>query len=118
MRVSHHCSTGFAKRDVAIVTEEAGRPATFWNCIWILKAIPVTMIDTAGLRHSDNVVEREGIRRAREKSENADLLIEVVDVPPQGMSVLLLLHRPHGWSCSTSRIESGRKTIAQIRAQE
>ena len=69
----------FAKRDVAIVTEEAGTTRDLLELHLDIEGYPVTMIDTAGLRESDNVVEREGIRRALEKSENADLLIEVVD---------------------------------------
>lgn len=69
----------FAKRDVAIVTEEAGTTRDLLELHLDIEGYPVTMIDTAGLRESDNIVEREGIRRALEKSENADLLIEVVD---------------------------------------
>ncbi len=69
----------FAKRDVAIVTEEAGTTRDLLELHLDIEGYPVTMIDTAGLRKSDNIVEREGIRRALEKSENADLLIEVVD---------------------------------------
>ena len=70
----------FAKRDVAIVTEEAGTTRDLLELHLDIEGYPVTMIDTAGLRDSDNIVEREGIRRAREKSLQADLLIEVVDV--------------------------------------
>nr|WP_321455200.1 tRNA uridine-5-carboxymethylaminomethyl(34) synthesis GTPase MnmE [uncultured Cohaesibacter sp.] len=69
----------FAKRDVAIVTEEAGTTRDLLELHLDIEGYPVTMIDTAGLRESDNIVEREGIRRALEKSDNADLLIEVVD---------------------------------------
>lgn len=69
----------FAKRDVAIVTEEAGTTRDLLELHLDIEGYPVTMIDTAGLRQSDNVVEREGIRRAREKSLQADLLVEVVD---------------------------------------
>ena len=69
----------FAKRDVAIVTEEEGTTRDLLELHLDIEGYPVTMIDTAGLRESENIVEREGIRRAREKSENADLLIEVVD---------------------------------------
>ena len=69
----------FAKRDVAIVTEEAGTTRDLLELHLDIAGYPVTLIDTAGLRESDNIVEREGIRRALEKSEHADLLIEVVD---------------------------------------
>ncbi|WP_114008615.1 tRNA uridine-5-carboxymethylaminomethyl(34) synthesis GTPase MnmE [Cohaesibacter intestini] len=69
----------FAKRDVAIVTEEAGTTRDLLELHLDIEGYPVTMIDTAGLRESDNIVEQEGIRRALERSEHADLLIEVVD---------------------------------------
>ncbi|PLW76488.1 tRNA uridine-5-carboxymethylaminomethyl(34) synthesis GTPase MnmE [Cohaesibacter celericrescens] len=69
----------FAKRDVAIVTEEAGTTRDLLELHLDIEGFPVTVIDTAGLRDSSNIVEQEGIRRALEKSENADLLIEVVD---------------------------------------
>ena len=69
----------FAKRDVAIVTEEAGTTRDLLELHLDIEGYPVTMIDTAGLRESDNLVEIEGIRRARERSRHADLLIEVVD---------------------------------------
>ena len=69
----------FAKRDVAIVTEEAGTTRDLLELHLDIEGYPVTLIDTAGLRESDNIVEQEGIRRALEKSRNADLLIEVVD---------------------------------------
>ena len=36
-------------------------------------------VDTAGLREATDVIEAEGVRRARESAEAADLLIYVVD---------------------------------------
>ena len=69
----------FAKRDVAIVTEEAGTTRDLLELHLDIEGYPVTVIDTAGLRQSANIVEQEGIRRAIEKSGSADLLIEVVD---------------------------------------
>ncbi len=68
-----------AGREVAIVTE---RPGTTRDPIEVeldLDGLPVTLIDTAGLRDTDDPVEREGIRRAREKAEGADLVLELVD---------------------------------------
>ena len=37
------------------------------------------MLDTAGLRDSDDPVEQEGMRRARERAAQADLVLWVVD---------------------------------------
>ncbi|MEI9903197.1 MAG: GTPase [Asticcacaulis sp.] len=44
----------------------------------------VLLYDTAGLRETDEVVEAEGIRRARTKADEADLRIWVVDSSDSG----------------------------------
>jgi tRNA modification GTPase len=41
---------------------------------------PVTILDTAGFRDSDDPIEQEGIRRARERAGKADLVLWVLDV--------------------------------------
>ncbi len=64
-----------AKRDVAIVTPEAGTTRDLIEVHLDLKGYPVTLIDTAGLRESVGLVEQEGIRRAREKAAQADLIL-------------------------------------------
>ena len=54
-----------------------------------LRGLPVTVLDTAGLRESEDAVEAIGIRRARERAENADLRVFLTegdlprDVPQQ-----------------------------------
>jgi tRNA modification GTPase len=69
----------FAKRDVAIVTEEAGTTRDLLEVHLDIEGYPVVLVDTAGLREAENLVEREGIKRALDRSAQADLLIEVVD---------------------------------------
>ena len=50
-----------------------------------LEGIPVRWIDTAGLRHTDDPVESEGVRRAREAMGRADLCLLMVDASePKG----------------------------------
>jgi tRNA modification GTPase len=44
-----------------------------------LEGYPVTMLDTAGIRDSADPVEQEGVRRARERAEAADLVLWVTD---------------------------------------
>ena len=69
-----------AKRDVAIVSEEAGHHARRRSrCISISAAIPVILVDTAGLREARGKVEAEGIRRALARAEEADLVLWLVD---------------------------------------
>ncbi|CAM2733160.1 tRNA uridine-5-carboxymethylaminomethyl(34) synthesis GTPase MnmE [Legionella worsleiensis] len=69
-----------AGRDVAIVTEVAGTTRDVMREHVLLDDIPLHIIDTAGLRDSDDVVEQEGIRRAWLELKQADCVLLVVDV--------------------------------------
>ena len=64
-----------ARRDVAIVTEEAGTTRDLIEVHLDLGGWPVTIVDTAGLRQDAGRVEAEGIRRALARSEAADLVL-------------------------------------------
>jgi tRNA modification GTPase len=44
-----------------------------------LRGFPVTLVDTAGLRESDDPIEREGVARARRRAERADLTLWLSD---------------------------------------
>jgi tRNA modification GTPase len=68
-----------AKRDVAII---AATPGTTRDALEVridLGGVPVTLIDTAGLRETEDPVEKEGIRRARASAASADLVLCLVD---------------------------------------
>ena len=68
-----------AQRDVAIVSSEAGTTRDVIEVHLDLGGFPVTVADTAGLRHTDAAVEAEGIRRARDAAAQADFKIAVFD---------------------------------------
>jgi tRNA modification GTPase len=68
-----------AKREAAIVSPYAGTTRDVIEVHLDLGGYPVAILDTAGLRSSDDPVEREGIRRATERSGAADLVLWVVD---------------------------------------
>ncbi|MBP3125470.1 tRNA uridine-5-carboxymethylaminomethyl(34) synthesis GTPase MnmE [Thalassospira sp. ER-Se-21-Dark] len=68
-----------AQRDAAIVSEIAGTTRDMIEVHLDLGGFPVTMVDTAGLRESGDVIESEGVRRATERAENADLRLVVID---------------------------------------
>src|SRR4029077_13374743 len=44
-----------------------------------IRGLPVVFIDTAGLRESEDVIEREGIRRSHEALAKAELVLHVLD---------------------------------------
>jgi tRNA modification GTPase len=68
-----------AERDVAIVSEIAGTTRDVLEVPMELGGRPVTLIDTAGIRESDDLIEREGVRRARAAAERADLRLVLID---------------------------------------
>ncbi|KTD53574.1 GTPase [Legionella santicrucis] len=69
-----------AGRDVAIVTEVAGTTRDVMREHILLDDIPLHIIDTAGLRDSDDLVEKEGIKRAWQELKKADCVLLVVDI--------------------------------------
>jgi tRNA modification GTPase len=68
-----------AKRDVAIVSEEAGTTRDAIEVHLDLGGVPVILIDTAGLREAEGKVEAEGIRRAVARARDAELVLWLVD---------------------------------------
>ncbi len=68
-----------AQRDAAIVAETAGTTRDVIEVALDLGGWPVILADTAGLRDSDDTIEREGIRRARLRARQADLRLAVLD---------------------------------------
>jgi tRNA modification GTPase len=69
-----------ARRDAAIVSPLAGTTRDIIEVHLDLDGYPVTMLDTAGIRPSDDPIEQEGVRRALERASAADLILWVVDV--------------------------------------
>lgn len=61
----------------AIVTELPGTTRDLVEVDVVLAGVPVRLVDTAGLRESADPVESEGIRRARQRAGEADLVIAV-----------------------------------------
>ncbi len=63
----------------AIVNELAGTTRDTLEEQLVLAGFPVRLVDAAGVRDTDDPVEQEGVRRAREKAAAADLVLMVVD---------------------------------------
>ena len=68
-----------AKREAAIVSPYAGTTRDVIEVHLDLGGLPVTFLDTAGIRETDDPVEREGVRRARERTAGADLILWIVE---------------------------------------
>jgi tRNA modification GTPase len=68
-----------AKRDVAIVSEEAGTTRDVIEVHLDLGGLPVILAETAGIREGTGAVEGEGVRRALARAEDADLVLWVID---------------------------------------
>ena len=68
-----------AQRDVAIVSTQPGTTRDVLEVHLNLGGIPVTVLDTAGLRVSSDEVEQLGVARGRAQIENADLRVLVQD---------------------------------------
>lgn len=68
-----------AEREVAIVAAGPGTTRDVLEVALDVGGVPVTLLDTAGLREAQDPVEAEGIRRARARAAAADLVILVCD---------------------------------------
>ena len=68
-----------ARREAAIVSPTPGTTRDVIEVHLDLDGYPVTLLDTAGIRDSDDPVEQEGVRRARQRASEADLVLWVYD---------------------------------------
>ena len=67
------------KEDRAIVSEYAGTTRDTIEEFITIKDIPLKIIDTAGIRDTDNVIEKIGVEKALKIAEDADLVIAIID---------------------------------------
>ncbi len=68
-----------ARREVAIVSPHAGTTRDVIEVQLDLDGYPVTVIDTAGIRETEDPVEQEGVRRARARAAEADLVLWLIE---------------------------------------
>jgi len=73
-----------ARREVAIVSPHAGTTRDVIEVQLDLDGYPVTVIDTAGIRDTEDAVEQEGVRRARLRAAESDLVLWVTDAEHEG----------------------------------
>lgn len=68
-----------AEREVAIVSPTPGTTRDAIETRIVLGGVPVTLIDTAGLRDTSDPIEAEGVRRARARAASADLVLTLIE---------------------------------------
>jgi tRNA modification GTPase len=78
-----------ARRDVAIVSAQAGTTRDVIEVHLDLGGWPVTLADTAGLRETSDEIEREGVRRAEQRARQADLRLVVLDAADAATPAML-----------------------------
>lgn len=85
-----------AGREAAITSEIAGTTRDVIEVRMDLRGLPVTLLDTAGLRETTDKVEAIGVDRARERARGADLRVflvgdegESVGLEPQGDDIVV-----------------------------
>jgi tRNA modification GTPase len=79
-----------AKREAAIVTSEPGTTRDIIEVNLTIGGFPVLVSDTAGIRKTEGLVEKEGIKRAVARLNSADLILWLEDgeIPSKDTSVL------------------------------
>jgi tRNA modification GTPase len=68
-----------SRRERAIVTELPGTTRDLLESEIVLEGVPIILLDTAGIRATQDVVERMGIARSEEALASADLVLLVID---------------------------------------
>lgn len=76
-----------AKRDVVIVSDIAGTTRDAVDIHLDLNGYPVIITDTAGIRETEEAIERQGVEIAYRKIENADLLLCLYDASQDTVQV-------------------------------
>jgi tRNA modification GTPase len=110
-----------AKRDVAIVSEEAGTTRDVIEVHLDLGGLPVILTDTAGIREGIGAVETEGIRRALARAEDADLVLWVIDAtapvyaPPTSLRAVARIDALN--KCDLARDLAGGDSAVKVSAK-
>ncbi|NPB07755.1 MAG: tRNA uridine-5-carboxymethylaminomethyl(34) synthesis GTPase MnmE [Aquificae bacterium] len=67
------------KEERAIVTEIEGTTRDYLEGTLQIKGVPIVLVDTAGIRKTEDPVEKIGVERSKKKIEEADCILFVID---------------------------------------
>lgn len=73
-----------ARQERAIVSEVPGTTRDTIDIELVLDGLPCHVVDTAGIRDTDDIIEREGMRRSSEQAARADLVLVLEDARDAG----------------------------------
>ncbi len=107
-----------AGQESAIVTEIPGTTRDILREHIQIDGLPLHIIDTAGLRDSDDVVEQEGVKRAKQMIEKADRVLFVVDINDDDKTVLEALPKGIGITTIVNKIDTENRSSEIIENQQ
>ena len=99
-----------AGQESAIVTEIPGTTRDVLREHIQIDGLPLHIIDTAGLRDSDDVIEQEGVKRAKQMIEKADRVLFVVDIKDEDNTVLESLPEGIGVTTIFNKIDTVKRS--------
>ncbi len=102
-----------AERDVAIVSEQPGTTRDFLEVHLNLGGVPVTVVDTAGLRSAEDEIERIGVARGLVQASEADLRLLVMEAGAGDPVDLYETARPHVVALNKSDLMAGSPPATQ-----
>ena len=107
-----------AGQESAIVTDIPGTTRDILREHIQIDGLPLHIIDTAGLRDSEDIVEQEGVKRAKKMIESADRVLFVVDINDEDRTELERLPDNVGLTTVYNKIDTQHRTAELIEHPE
>ena len=107
-----------AGQDSAIVTDVPGTTRDILREHIQIDGLPLHIIDTAGLRDSDDVIEQEGVKRAKQMIEKADRILFVIDINDEDKKILDSLPKDIGVTTIYNKIDTANHSSEIIEEQK